>query len=390
MKQIERVRNPDAIVRADHDVGTLRSRCFMKGVTMATIDKRISSTGKMSYRVRTRLKGFPPQIATFARKTDAEKWAAATESAQREGRYFTTSEAKRHTLSELVERYQREILPLKPKNARNQRVQLEWWKAQLGCFRLVDVTPANVAECRDRLRGAPMPNGKPRSAATVVRYLAVLSHAFTVAMKEWGWVGDNPLRKVARPTEARGRARFLDDNERARLLAACQASSSPLLYPIVVLAMSTGMRKGEILGLSWQQVDFAREFVTLHQTKNGERRGVPLAGHALSLLRKLHEARDGRTDLVFPSPTVPKPILIAKAWTTALAAAGIKQFRFHDLRHSAASYLVMNGATLPEIGDLLGHKSVQMTKRYAHLAQGHTRRIVAEMNEQIFKRAEGC
>ncbi len=223
---------------------------------MATIDKRISSSGKTTYRVRTRLKGFPPQIATFARKTDAEKWAAATESAQREGRYFTTSEAQRHTLSELIERYQREVLPHKPKNERNQRLQLNWWKAQLGCFRLVDVTPAKIAECRDRLRDARMHNGKLRSPATVVRYLAVLSHAFTVAMKEWGWVNDNPLRKVARPTEPRGRVRFLDDDERERLLAACRASESPLLYPIVVLAMSTGMRKGEILGLQWQQVDF--------------------------------------------------------------------------------------------------------------------------------------
>jgi integrase len=178
--------------------------------------------------------------------------------------------------------------------------------------------------------------------------------------------------------------RFLDDDERERLLAACRASDSPLLYPIVVLAMSTGMRKGEILALSWQQIDFAREHITLHQTKNGDSRGIPLTGLAFSLLRKLHEERHGRTDLVFPSPTVLKPILIAKAWTTALTGASIKQFRFHDLRHSAASYLVMNGASLPEVGDLLGHKTAQMTRRYAHFAQGHTRRIVAAMNDQIF------
>jgi hypothetical protein len=109
----------------------------MKGVTMASIDKRSSPNGKTSYRVRTRLKGFPAQIATFSRRTDAEKWAASAESAQREGRYFSTTEAKRHTLSELVDRYQRDILPLKPKNARNQRVQLDWWKAQRGEGRAV-------------------------------------------------------------------------------------------------------------------------------------------------------------------------------------------------------------------------------------------------------------
>lgn len=149
--------------------------------------------------------------------------------------------------------------------------------------------------------------------------------------------------------------------------------------------MSTGMRKGEILGLRWQQIDLARAHLTLHETKNGDRRGVPLAGLALSLLRDLHEKCNSQTDFVFPSPKVPKPILIAKAWSTALAAAGVTHFRFHDLRHSAASYLVMAGASLSEVGDVLGHKSVQMTKRYAHLADGHTKRVVTVMNAQIFK-----
>ena len=138
-------------------------------------------------------------------------------------------------------------------------MQLDWWKRELGDYRLVDVTPARIAECRDRLRNTPLPNKKKRAPATVVRYLAVLSHAFSVAMKEWGWVDDNPCRKVTKPKEPRGRVRFLDDDERERLLEACRASTSKMLYPLVVLALSTGMRKGEMLGLHWDQIDFARE-----------------------------------------------------------------------------------------------------------------------------------
>lgn len=117
---------------------------------MATIDARVSSDGKTkTYRVRTRLKGFPPQVATFARKTDATKWAASTESALREHRHFAMGGAKRHTLRELIERYQRDVLVHKPKNARNQRLQLDWWKAELGDYRLLDVTPARIGECRE-------------------------------------------------------------------------------------------------------------------------------------------------------------------------------------------------------------------------------------------------
>jgi len=153
---------------------------------MGTIDRRISRSGTVSFRARARLKGFPPQTANFSRKTDAKKWIADTESAIRDSRYFATAEARRHTLSELLERYERDVLPTKPRNARNQLQQLKWWKTQLGAYRLVDVTPAKIAECRDTLLNKPPAGGKQRSAATAVRYLAVLSHAFSTALKEWG------------------------------------------------------------------------------------------------------------------------------------------------------------------------------------------------------------
>jgi len=382
MKQIERVSNADA-----H--GTYRHACFdcsasSEGSSMSTIDRRVSRSGKVTFRARTRLKGLPQQVASFARLTDARKWATATEVAQREGRYFTTSEAKRHTLAELVERYERDMLPLKPKNATNTRRQLKWWKAQLGELRLSDVTPAKIIECRDRLLNASIRAGQRRSPSTVVRYLAALSHAFSVAIKEWGWAEDNPLRKVTKPKEPRGRMRWLEESDRDALLRACSASTCALLYPVVVLAISTGMRRGEILGLRWPQVDLVRERITLHETKNGDRRGVPLAGLALTLLRTLHEDRRADTELVFPGRRVDRPVQFERAWRTALSTAGICDFRFHDLRHCAASYLVMNGASLTEVGDLLGHKTVQMTKRYAHLAHGHTHQIVKAMNEKIF------
>jgi integrase len=117
---------------------------------------------------------------------------------------------------------------------------------------------------------------------------------------------------------------------------------------------------------------------------------VPLAGLALTLMRDLHKNRRVDTALVFPSTRVDRPLQFEKAWKAALYKAGVCAFRFHDLRHCAASYLVMNGASLAEVGDVLGQKTVQMTKRYAHFVEGHSKRIVAAMNEKIFGHKEAC
>ena len=354
---------------------------------MANIEKRISG-GAASYRVKVRLKGFPAQSATFERLTDAKKWAQHTESAIREGRHFKTTEAKRHTLAELIDRYCREVLPSK-KSKIDQAQQLGWWKAEIGSFTLADVSPSLLAEYRDKLGREITVRKKPRSPASVVRYMAALSHAFTVAVKEWGWLEDSPMRKVTKPRESRGRVRFLSDDERALLLKACKESSNPYLYPVVVLALSTGMRQGEIMGLTWEVVDLNRGRAILHETKNGERRAVAITGHALDLLNALAKVRRIDSNLVFPAKETrtqkpQKPIDLRTPWETAMKEARLDDFRFHDLRHSAASYLAMNGASLAEIAEVLGHKTLQMVKRYAHLSEGHTARVVASMNQKIF------
>jgi integrase len=341
----------------------------------------------VSYHVEVRLKGSRPQRATFTRLTDARKWGQQTESAIREGRYFKTTEARKHTLADLVDRYKESVLPAK-KDQRKQKAQLDWLRGQLGHYTLADVTPAMIGEVRDKLL-------KDRSPATVVRYLAALSHAFTIAVNEWGWVDDNPLRKVRKPKEPRGRVRFLSDDEvlpdgvkvegeRSRLLKACKDSENPYIYTIVVLALSTGMRQGEILNLHWQDVDLSSGRIILHETKNDERRTVPLLGHALDLLQEHAKVRRLDTDLLFPGRNSKKPVFIRAPWQKVVKAAGIEDFRFHDLRHSAASYMLMSGATTGEIAEVLGHKTLQMVKRYAHLSETHTAKIVESMNDRIF------
>ncbi len=360
---------------------------------MANIEKRETSKG-IRYRVKVRLKGFPVQTATFERITDAKKWVQDTESAIREGRYFKTSEARKHTLAELIDRYIEVTLSQKPKSIAAQKPQLEWWKASIGDYTLVDITPALIVEYRDKLFATPKTNKEPRCAATVNRFLAALSHAFSVACNEWGWIENSPMRKVSKLKEPRGRVRFLSEEERTKILNACQKSDHPYINTIVVMALSTGMRQGEIVKLTWDCVDLQKKKIILHDTKNGERRVVHIAAHVEKLLRSLSRVRRIDTNLLFPSskphrihqnqPPTYKPMHFRKSWERILLDCQIDDFCFHDLRHSAASYLAMNGASLAEIAEVLGHKTLQMVKRYAHLSEAHTAGVVERMNQKIF------
>jgi len=351
---------------------------------MASIKERKDKDGKTRYYVQIRLKGYEPQCASFARITDARKWIQDTEVAIREGRHFKTSEAKKHTLAEMVDRYIENVLPTKKDSMQRQKTQLLWWKEQIGYKLLSDVTPALIAEQRDKLLKENTVRGKLRSPATTVRYLAVLSHAFTIAVKEWGWMEDAPTRKVTKPREPRGRVRFLLEEERKNLLEACKASSNPFLYVAVVISLSTGMRQSELMHLRWLDVDLKRGRIILEKTKNGERRAIPIAGLALQLLKELELNRRVVTTLLFPGKDPRQPMDLRFSWETALEIAGIKDFRWHDLRHCAASYLAMNKASIAEIAEVLGHKTLQMVKRYSHLSESHTAGVVASMNEKIF------
>lgn len=355
---------------------------------MASIRERINAQGKKSYEVTIRLRGFPVQRATFSRKTEAKKWAEATESAIREGRHFKTSQSRKHTVEELIERYKRDIIPLKARYGKNQASQLDWWKSQLGPYLLCDVTAGMVAECRDKLLNETTNRKHKRSQATVVRYLAALSHAFSVAMREWEWLNENPVAKVRRPQEPKGRTRFLDESEIKRLLSACRKSSNEFLYPVVALALSTGMRQGEILSLRWEDIDEIRKQLVVHKTKNKERRTIPITASAFEVLMSLKNPEEKARGLVFSKGGSETTVNFRKSWERAVREAAIPDFRFHDLRHTAGSYLAMNNATTLEIAEVLGHKTLQMVKRYAHLSAPHTRSVVERMNEAIFAQQE--
>jgi integrase len=343
---------------------------------MPTFSKRLTKKGEVRYLVQLRLKGCPPATATFSTKADARNWAQQTEVALKAARYGPAVADRRHTLDEAIERYERDVKPHSKRLA-----YLAWWSDQVGSQQLSSVTSTVIAQWRDHLARHGGPHGGT-TPATCNRYLASLSHVFTIAEKDWGWIDANPCRRVRRLTEPRGRVRFLSDTERKKLLEVCRQSRDARLYPLVVLAIATGARQAELIGLCWSDVDLQRRSAVLHHTKNGERRSLPLTGLALDLLRELAASRRAGSDHVFPGRQR-KPAFPRGAWEAAAAAAGLEDFRFHDLRHSCASYLAMSGATAPEIAAVLGHKTLAMVKRYAHLAEPHTAGVVGRMTEKF-------
>lgn len=348
---------------------------------MATIRKREGKLGT-SYDVQIRIRPYPPTNKAFKKLTDAKRWAEKTEMEMREGRYGLSSEARKKTLSDAIERYRKYVLP-EVKKSRRDHI-LDWWQQKLGPQSLKEITPSLITEIRDKLLHAEI-DGKERAVATVIKYLATLSHILSVCVNEWQWLESNPLMKVSKPSLPKGRTRFLDDLERERLLQECQKSANPYLYMIVILAISTGMRRSEILNLTWADIDLERQRIVLRETKNGEVRVLPLVGLAHKLLNDYEKIRQISTLLLFPGTDLSKSIDFRSAWRVAVKNAGLKDFKFHDLRHSFASYCVMNGSSLNEVADLLGHKSFQsVTKRYCHLSDAYRKDVVISMNEKIF------
>lgn len=362
---------------------------------MAAIRERKDQNGKVSYQAQVRIQGYPPQSKTFLRKTDAKQWAIQTETEIRTGMTIRKSTASKHTVREMLERYRDNVLVDKANGGKDHKTHIAWWIDELGHYALSEVTTDLVTRSMDKLKKSKTRLGKSPAPATVLRYLMALSHAFNVARKQWNWCESSPVENVQRPKVKNERTRYLTDAEREALLHACKSSPNSDLYLVVLLAISTGMRKGEIMGMRWQDIHTApdQSFTRVHltKTKNDKARSVLLTSPALELLEerrtKLLDGLQAKTatGLIFPSGVhEDQPVDLRKPWGFALQAAGIEEFRFHDLRHTTASYLAMNGASLLSISKVLGHQTTKMTERYSHLATSHIDEVVRSMNAKKF------
>jgi len=269
---------------------------------------------------------------------------------------------------------------------------LAMWVRELGSLRVVDITPDHVADVLERYAQEPVvkfagrdpvsgerilrAHGR-RAPATINRVRSVLSGVLTHAKKKRitprGWT--NPCREIAAEEMDNARTRFLTPEERDRLLKVARASAWPRMYLLVLMAITTGARRGELLALRYGDLDLERCTAHVRKSKNGTQRVCPLTAEVVAEIKRHGKAAPER--LLFDSHRRPgKPMTVNKTFPDLVKAAQIEDFHFHDLRHTAASILAMKGATLLELADVLGHSTLDMVKRYAHLTVGHKAALV--------------
>jgi len=321
---------------------------------MANVVKR----GERQWQARVRRKGYSV-TETFETKARADAWARQVEADIDAARFQPKSlEAERVTLHEALERYLVERVPLKKGVKQNTGIVRLWQKTRLASRPLGSIRGSDLAACRDQMLESVGPQ-------TVVHRLNLLSHLFNVAATDWGMEGlVNPVGRVRKPVLPSGRDRRVTAEEEVCLLAACDASLSRWLGPMVRLALITAMRQGELAGLAWADVDFDRRTAILRETKNGTTRSVPLSSAAVAVLRSLALDSNG-CDKVFP---IEVGRAVTHAFAKACKRAGIEGLHFHDLRHEATSRLFERTDLRDiEIASITGHKTLAMLQRYAHL-----------------------
>ncbi|UUP19089.1 site-specific integrase [Nitratireductor thuwali] len=318
---------------------------------MASIRKR---NGK--WQVQIRRTGQKAACKTFLMRGDALQWGREQEvQADRTALAVNPSLLRRTTLAKLVERYVREITPRK-KSALAEAYVLQAFKRHRICkLSLSDLTSSHFCEYRDERLTVLSPAGLRRE-------FAVIRNVLSVAQSEWGIpLKENPAKNVQLKVGDKRRDRRLRGDELQRLIKASKETRNPYLLSVFLFALETGMRRGEILGMVWRNIDLQRRFVKILETKNGHPRIIPLTAAAISLL-----ARHTReSDRVFPTTGN----ALRLAWERLTKRAGIEDLHFHDLRHEAISRFFERGLTVPEVASISGHRDPRMLLRYAHADQ---------------------
>lgn len=223
---------------------------------------------------------------------------------------------------------------------------------------LIGLSPQDIISFRERRLQSV-------AASTAVRELAILSHVIEVTIRDWGLpLGRNVLKLVRRPVIRNERSRRLVGDEEERLLAECATGRTPCLKTLLIIAIETGMRRSELLGLRWRDISQNRRVVPLHMTKNGERREMPLSQRSYAALSDWRQSCDvNDEDRAFPLSAGG----LEQIWRRLLRRANISDLRFHDLRHEAVSRLFERGLNVMEVSSISGHKELRMPRRYSHL-----------------------
>ncbi len=351
---------------------------------MAMITKKTMRDGSTRWQARVKRRGRIVKRTTRTR-AEALQWARATEAAFDEGQAPPTVVERRRTVAQAIEAYELSGILGALRSERLRRQQLAWWSERLGHLRLQDLTREDVRRALAALEQGDSPSGRGVTGSTRRRYLVALRPFLAWCLDQRpAWVATNVAAGAARKgvdVEADGRTRYLADEERGRLLEA--VAGHRRLEALTRLALLTGMRAGELLGLSWDDVDLERGLASLAQTKGGRPRSVALSAVAVGIFRELRSTRALGWRLAFAAPPFGRAYFPRAAWDRAVEVAELDDFRFHDLRHTFATACLSAGGTLPELAAALGHRTLRMVQRYAHLERPHAATLAERVAERL-------
>ena len=307
-----------------------------------------------SWQTRVRRKGYPDITKSFNTRKDAERWARSVETSLDRGTYIDPTEAEKVTLGDLIGRYIKEALPSMKGYVEDSYRLKAIQRRDIAKINMARLSSLQIASYRDERLTKVAPN-------TVIRELAYLSSVINHARREWGINIPNPVLMVRRPQMPKWRDRVISEEELKRLLEQLEPTGRRNVWmkPLVLLALETGMRRGELLRLQWTDINLQKRTATLWETKNEERRIVPLSSKALEVLLFMPRSLCGA---IFPL----KAAAQEKAFKEAVKRAGINDLRFHDLRHSAITRMAKKLPNLIELASVSGHKSLRMLQRYYH------------------------
>jgi integrase len=322
--------------------------CLHTFYTMASIIKRGNT-----YQVQVRRKGAPSISKCFKTLAAAKAWARQTEAPIDMG--HMPKPQPKVSLHDALTRYAAEVIPHKKAAVQEASFIRLWQRETLAHKMLSDITGSDVATYRDEQLAQGL---KP---ASVVRMLAVLSHLYTVAAKEWGYTVDNPTLNVRKPKVANARSRRPTAEEMQRIISNLPSDE---MRVFVQLAAETAMRRSELFHLEWRCVDLEQRHVFLQDTKNGRSRSVLLSSRAVQLFESL--PRVGERVFTFIHKDTP-----SKAFARAVKQANLHNLRLHDMRHEATSSLFERGLAVMEVASITGHRSLSMLSRYTHLSSSH-------------------
>lgn len=342
----------------------------------------IKSKKGIKYKAYVQVRGYAKKAKIFTKKTEAKNWAMAIESAMKNGTYkempngvIFEDGTSIKTLGELIDYFKKNEAPNRYSYVEKYYVMYEWWKNKIGNLKCNEVTPSVLSDCKRILINEDaikkQKGNEKRGSSTINKYLMALSAILTFGKKEYGLWEINPMHDVEKRKLPDLRTRFLSENE-IKIIKKGSRKKSYRLYVFVMLGLTTGARYSEILNLKVENIDFKNNRVHYLNTKNKTNRGVPINKKLAIKIKVLMKIKKISKGYLFLNDKKTKLVYMKGHFEGLIEELKIEDFHFHDLRHTAASHLLMNGATIIELMEIFGWTSQAMARRYAHVSKTHT------------------